>query len=258
MVFLACFAMTALAGSAPVIVLSEKPRAPCGVEPYPNYPARGASPEIAMWTASGADENWVPPTCTAWRVNSATLVVGLAGRFRNAPDADAMLARIGAISSLRTVRYWSVTDKRWNEMFTSASALEGPNPGKLRGDFSAAELRKSDSLFFRAADNRSGDNAVSRLRVSGLENGRIVVEIANVTPLHWFFLTFAVPGDLQTWYFLEHETDDWWRFYSFTRVLYASPFFVHLVPNASYINRASAMYRYFAGITTDRDPPAAP
>ena len=250
--------MIATASSAPLIAEPEKPSPPCGVRPFPNYPARGAAPEIAVWTASPADQNWVPSSCTVWHGNSATLVVGLAGRFRNVPDADSMLARIGGISSLTKVRYWSVTDKRWNAMFTSASALEGVNSNKLRADFSAAELRKGDALYFRAADNRSQDDAVSWLRLSGYEGGRIVVEVANVTPLHWYFLTFAAPGDIQTWYFLEHESDDWWSFYSLTRVLYASPLFVHLVPSASYTNRALAMYHYMTGAPLDRDPPAAP
>jgi len=246
-----------LAGSAPVVALSEKPRPPCGVEPFPAYPALGAPPEITLWTAGGAGGDWTPPSCTAWHRNSATLVVGLAARFHNAPGVDTMLARIGAISSLPGVRYWSVTDKQWNAMFTRASALEGPSPGSLRGDFSAAELRSGRELYFLAADNRSRDDSVSRLRISGAENGRLVIETANLTALHWLFVPFAAPGDVQTWYFLEHETGDSWRFYSLTRVLYASPFFVAVVPNASYVNRAMAMYRYMTGIPTDRDPPAA-
>ena len=256
--FLAGLVVILLAGSASVVALSEKPRPPCGVEPFPGYPALGAPPEITLWTAGGAAADWTLPSCTAWHGTSATLVVGLAARFHNAPGADAMLARIGAISSLRSVRYWSVTDKQWNAMFTRANALEGPNPGSLRGDFSAAELRSGRELYFLAADNRSRDNSVSSLRVSGAENERLVIETANVTALHWLFMSFAAPGNIQTWYFLEHETGDSWRFYSLTRVLYASSFFVEVVPNASYINRAMAMCRYMTGVPTDRDPPAAP
>jgi hypothetical protein len=43
-----------------------------------------------------------------------------------------------------------------------------------------------------------------------------------------------------------------------TRVLYTSPLLASFVPQASYINRAEPVYRHFAGISTDRDPPAAP
>ena len=197
-------------------------------------------------------------SCTAWRSNSASLIVGLAARFHNTPDAGVLLTRLGAISSLRGVRYWSVTDKQWNAMFTHAIALEGSTAEKTRGDFSAAELRSGRDLYFLAVDNRSHYETVTRLRVNEGENGRIVVETGNVTPLRWLFTSFAAPGDIQTWYFLEHETADSWRFYSLTRVQYASPWFSGVIPNASYINRALAMFRYIAGIPTDREPPAAP
>jgi hypothetical protein len=210
-----------------------------------------------MWTAGDNAGRWNIPACTHWRDNSATLVAGLAGRFRAANSA-VLLARIGAISSLRHVRYWSVTDKKWNAMFTRAFALSGPDPGKRRTDFSADDLRSGRNLYFLAADNRSGRDAISSLRVTGDTNSTIVLETENVTPLRWFLLTFATPGSVQTWYFFTHETGDTWRFYSFTRVLYAARVFVRIIPDESYINRAVAMYRYFSDIPTDRDPPAAP
>jgi hypothetical protein len=244
--------------AAPVVALSETPRAPCGVAPYPDYPALDAPPEIHLWTASELGEGWVPPACIAWPRNSATLVVGLAGHFHDTRGPDALLARIGAISSLSSVRYWSVTDKQWEPMFVRAAALDGPDPKKNRADFSAAEMRTGRELHFLAADNRSGKDAVSRLRVTGTENDRFIIETANVTPLRWSFLSFAASGNVQTWYFLEREPGDNWRFYSLTRVLYVSSFFVRFIPNASYVNRAAAMYRHFVGIPTDRDPPAAP
>ena len=122
----------------------------------------------------------------------------------------------------------------------------------------APTWRLSDVPMMPAADNRSRYETVSRLRVSEADNGRIVIETANVTPLRWLFTSFAAPGDVQTWYFLEHEAAGTWRFYSLTRVQYASRWFSSVIPNASYINRALAMYRYITGIPTDRDPPAAP
>ncbi len=237
--------------------MGEKPRPPCGAEPFPAYSALGAAPAVRSWAQADL-KDWSPPACTAWPGGSATLVVGLAGRFRDPSDGDALLARIGAISSLRDVRYWSITDKRWNTLFTRASALEGPDPKKPRGDFSATELRAGRDVHFLAADNRSGDDAVSRLRVREADSGHIIIETANITPLRWTFLTFAAPGNIQTWYFLDREASGAWRFYSLTRVLYASSFFVRLVSGESYANRAVAMYRHVAGIPTDRDPPNGP
>jgi hypothetical protein len=255
--FVAGLMLLAMAGSAFAVTLPEKPLPPCEGEPIPGYPALGAPPAITLLTAADAGR-WTVPSCTAWHGNSASLVVGLAARFRSASDTDVLLSRIGAISSLRGVHYWSVTDKQWNAMFTRATALEGSNPEKPRGDFSAAELHSGRDLYFLAADNRSRYETVSRLRVSERDKGRIVIESDNVTPLRWLFTSFAAPGDVQTWYFLEHEAAESWRFYSLTRVQYGSLWFSGVIPNASYVNRALAMYRYIAGIPTDRDPPAAP
>jgi len=238
------------------VTAGEKPRPPCGVEPFPAYPALDASPVIVLWTEAEL-AGWSPPACAAWKSGSATLVVGLAGHFRDASDADAMLARIGAISSLRDVRYWSITDKQWNMLFTRASALEGSDPKKLRGDFSASEMRAARDIYFLAADNRSREDAVSRLRVREANREHLVIETSNVTPLRWMFLSFAAPGDIQTWYFLDREAGGSWRFYSLTRVLYSSSFFARFVQGESYVNREAAMYRHLAGIPTDRDPPPA-
>jgi hypothetical protein len=143
-------------------------------------------------------------------------------------------------------------------MFIRVTALDGPDPSKPRGDFSAAELRTGRDLYFLAADNRSSGDTVTRLRVSGVETGRIVVEAVNVTPLRWSFLTFVAPGDVQTWYFLEQATGGFWRFYSLTRMHYVSSVAIQVVPKASYINRALAMYRHFGRIPTDHIAPAVP
>jgi hypothetical protein len=235
---------------------AQPPHPPCGGAPVPAWPQPGAAPNVRLWNSSDLAPDWTPPACTSWR-GGVTLVTGLAGRFQLDGNADTLLARIGAISALSGVRYWSVTDKQWNALFTRATALNGPDPKKPRGDFSAAEMRSGGLLYFVAADYRSGKDAMSRLHVVEADAAHIVVETENVSPLRWTFLTFAAPGNFQTWYFLERDGDGW-RFYSLTRVLYASALFNSIIPGDSYINRAVAMYRHIIGQPTDRDPPAAP
>jgi hypothetical protein len=184
--------------------------------------------------------------------------VGLAGQFRYAGSTEALLARFGAISSLVEIRYWSVTEKQWNNLFTHAVALNGADSKKPRSDFSARELRTGADRYFVAADNRSKKEAVSSLHVVAADNTHFVIETENVTPLRWTFLTYSEPGNFQTWYFLDHDIAGTWRYYSLTRVLYASSFFEEVIPNKSYVNRAVAMYRHFLDLPTDRNPPAAP
>ena len=237
---------------------TQLPRPPCGAEPTPDYPRLGEQPNVALWTKADLGPDWTPPSCTFWPVGAATIVAGLAGHFQYAGNPDALLARIGAISSLSEVRYWSVTETQWNNMFMHAVALDGPDPKKTRGDFSAAELRAGGNFYFSAADNRSGKDAVSRLRVITADDAHFVLETENVTPLRWTVLTYAAPSSFQTWYFLDRDVGGAWRFYSLTRVLYASSLLSSVIPDKSYINRSVAMYRHFLGLPTDRDPPAAP
>jgi hypothetical protein len=252
------FAIFLFLGQASTAALWQFPRPPCAVQAVPDYPRIGDAPNVKLWTKSELGPDWVPPNCIAWPHGAATIVTALAGHIKFAGSGDALLARIGAISSLAEVRYWSVTDKQWNNMFARAAALDGPDPGKTRGDFSAAELRAGGTLYFVAADNRSGRDTVSRLHVTQTSSAHFVVEIENVTPLRWTFLTYAAPGNFQTWYFLDRDIGGTWRFYSLTRVLYASSLFGSVIPDKSYINRAVAMYRHFLDLPTDRDPPAAP
>lgn len=244
--------------ASPAPAATQLPRPPCGAEPIPDYPRPGEQPHVMLWSKNDLGPGWMPPSCTSWPAGAATIVVGLAGHFQYAGSADALLARIGAISSLSEVRYWSVTEKQWNNMFARAVALDGPDLKKPRGDFSAAELRLGGTFYFAAADNRSGRDAVSRLRVIAADGAHFVLETENVTPLRWTILTYAAPGSFQTWYFLDRDDDGAWKFYSLTRVLYASAILRDVIPDNSYINRSVAMYRHFLGLRTDRDPPAAP
>jgi hypothetical protein len=254
----AVFSVLLFADLALAATLSQFPRPPCVAQPVPSYPPPGEAPNVKLWTGSDLGSGWTAPTCTPWPDGAATIVVGLAADSNYRAGADALLIRIGAISSLSEVRYWSVTDKKWNNMFVRATALDGLGSKKPRGDFSAAELRAGSNLYFVAADTRSGRDAISRLHVVAADGAHIVVETENITPLRWGLFTYTAPGSFQTWYFLDRDAGDTWRFYSLTRVLYASPLFASVISNKSYINRAVAMYRHFLNLPTDRGPPPAP
>jgi hypothetical protein len=70
------------------------------------------------------------------------------------------------------------------------------------------------------------------------------------------FVTLFDPGEMQSIYFLDRESDRVWRYYSIARTgRDASPLAVG--HEASAINRAVAFYRTLAGIPADREPPAA-
>lgn len=196
--------------------------------------------------------------CSGWMTGPTSLMVALAGHFTSGSDAGAMLARIGMISALRDVRYWSVTEKKWNSLFISATSVSSANPSAPRGDFATSEFHTGSDLYFLTSDNRLTKDMVMRLRTKDVGPRSIVLETTNITPVSWLAFTLVPAGDMQTLYFLERQPDGSWQFYSLTRVLNASSLLSHLVTGPSYVNRSVAMYRYIAGIPTDRDPPAAP
>jgi hypothetical protein len=153
---------------------------------------------------------------------------------------------------MKGIRYWSVTKKRWADLITHASALNGPRGGE-RADFAAADMRTGEDLAFVQRDTGSTDEVVYRMRIVKAEEEQIIVEVENVTPLKFIVVTLFEPGELRTAHFLTRGADDVWNYYLLTAVngSKAEGF------KASIINRAAALYRHIAGQQTDREPPVA-
>jgi len=231
------------------------PRLPCSVAPMPAFAEPGAPPNVRAWSGKAA-RGWQPPSCSTWQVAEADMLVGLAGSFRYDGEIDGLLARIGAISSKKGVRYWSTTEKNWQMLVTDAFALSGPDASLRRADFKAAELAKGQAIHYAQSDNRSAGNCVYRERVLAADHERVMIETENLTPIKKMMITLYAPGDLQTLYIIERRAPGQWNFYSLTRTRMASS----MLPTgseASYINRSVAFYRHVAGIPTDQEPPGA-
>jgi hypothetical protein len=224
------------------------PRPPCdGAGPLPPYAKPGAAPAIQIWAPSEAGSAWTPPPCTGWSAKSAGLLVALAAQFSHGGQADALLLRFGAISSLKGLRYWSVTESAWRTLITDAVALNGPDLGAKRGDFTLAELRSGKALYFAQSDNRASGAVVYRMDVKDIGPTRLVVAVENVSPVRKLMLTLFEPGDLQSLHFLERAGPKGWSYYglawaSETRASRLA------VPEASYVNRAKALYGHLAGL----------
>jgi hypothetical protein len=74
--------------------------------------------------------------------------------------------------------------------------------------------------------------------------------------MRYSFVTLFHPGDVQSVYFLDRESDNVWRYYNIARTgRNASR--LATGHGSSSINRAVAFYRSLAGIPTDQEPPAA-
>lgn len=235
----------------------DAPRPPCGTPPLPAYPELGNAPAVRIWTGEELGAGWIPPTCIGWDQFPFRMLVATAGRLPYAGDADGLLARFGAISSLSTVKYWSTSDQGWEDLITHAAALDGLDARRPRPDFRVAEMVGGADLFFALDDNRSTGDVIYRLRVREIGPDRLVVEAENASPVRYLMFPLAGPGDLRFLYFIERWSTTEWGYYSLMGIgTGASRLTIGY--QASYVNRAVALFRHLAGLPTDREPPAAP
>ena len=233
------------------------PQPPCGMESVPPYPGLDQAPTTRSWSEADFGHEWRPPECTGWtEVGFSTLVTTVA-RFRYTAGAEGLLRHIGSISELAGMRYWSTTHKQWQTLIVEAHAVAASQPTQRRGDFTPDEMKEGKVLYLEQADNLSGA-ATYRMHIAEVSSDRLVFDVENVSVMRYFFLTLFSPGQMQSIYFLDRESDDVWRYYSIARIgRNASRLATGPGHAPSSINRAVAFYRALAGIPTDQEPPAA-
>jgi hypothetical protein len=221
------------------------PVPPCAAaKPSPNYASEGAAPKVQVWTKT---EDWSPPSCIGWSATDSGVLVALAARFRFAGTRDALLLRFGAISSLKGLRYWSVTEGGWRTLIIDAFALDGPDLNRKRPDFTLAEMKSGKELYFAQKDNRAAGDVIYRMQVKEMSATRLVVAVDNVSPVERFMLTLFNPGGLRSLQFLERQGPDVWSYYGLAWAGETTAARL-AVPEASYVNRAKALYAHFAGL----------
>jgi hypothetical protein len=225
------------------------------VNSTPPYPTLAESPTVKFWSPAELGENWRPPACTGWRGEGFSTLVTTVARFRHASGMQDLLRRSGAISSLAGIRYWSTTAQSWQTLIEDAYAVTGAEGNQRRQDFTLEELKPGSVLYFLQVDNLSG-KAVYRLHIAEATPQRLVFDVANVTLMKYLFVPLFEPGEMQSVYYLERESQDVWRYYGMARTgRNASS--LATGHEASWINRSVAFFRHIAGIPTDREPPAA-
>ncbi len=235
-------------GPAPVAHASEGPHPPCGGEaPEPPFPAPGGLPNLRLWHAGELPPAWQLPACTGWDGLRFEQLVGLAGRLPSGLRAADVLARLGAISAWTGIRYWSVTRGRCRELIADAYALAGPEESQRRPDFAPGEMVAGRDLYFFQDDNGPGGGAVYRMRLRAVAPDRLVLETENVSPITLLMLPLFEPGELRALYVVERDQGGAWTYYSLSGAT-AGVSLLALGHDASYANRALALYAYLAGV----------
>lgn len=229
------------------------PQPPCGTEPIPPYPGPDDAAIVKSWSESDAGRDWRPPACTGWAAVGFTTLVTIVARFRHTSESENLLRHIGAISELAGMRYWSTTHKQWRTLILDAYALT--EPGQRRENFTPEEMKEGSALYFEQADNLSG-KAIYRMHIDVASPDRLVFDVENVSTMRYLFIPILHPGEMQSFYFLDRESDDVWRYYSIMRTGKNANRLIAGNESSS-VNRAVAFYRHLVGIPTDQEPPAA-
>jgi hypothetical protein len=231
------------------------PQPPCGSELLPPYPGLDKPAIVKSWSKADLGLDWRPPACTGWASPGFSTLVTTSARFRNASDYGDLLRHIGAISELVGMRYWSTTHQQWETLVVDAYALAGAQSAQRRGDFLPNEMKEGAVLYYTQVDNRSGKE-VYRMRIAEASAHRVVINVENVSTIRYLFVPLFPPGEMQSIYFLDRESESVWQFYSIVRTGKNASRLV-TGNESSEINRAVAFYRYMVGIPTSQEPPAA-
>ena len=234
-----------------------QPRPPClpGASAHPGYAPEGAPPRVEIWKDI---ELSAEAACHGRLQGRLRLVATLAARFRHAGTLDDLAARAGAISKTVGLTYWSTTEQKWRKLVTEASALTGPDGNwsegrKGRADFSAAEVRSGEQLWFLQNDTRSTGANLYRLRALVSGPDRLVVEVVNESPIAFTFVTLFGEHELLSLHIFERLEGDIWGYYGLAAVRedrvgdYEK----------SLVNRAAAFFRFLQGKPGDSEPPLA-
>lgn len=217
---------------------------PCGGPSQPAAAASDRPPATAVWSEQALRKaGWKPPACLGWSSENTRLAVALAGDFRFDGTVDDLLARFSAFSAYKSIRYWSTSKQGWRNLVSDA----GP-------DLKASALVPGSSFDY--FENGRAGRTVYRLRILERTPARAVVASENVTPIRTALVTAFDPGALQSVTFLDRRGSGVWSYYQIVRAGQGASSLA-LGSEASYVNRAAALYRYVAGIPTDQEPPIA-
>jgi hypothetical protein len=209
----------------------------------------GSPPSVANWTLSRFPPDWVPQPCIEWDLQRFSSFAAVAGKFQ-AAGMDAVLTRLGAISTHAGMRYWSVSDHGLEPLIKDAFAVESPASETRRPDFTPTEMQVDRDLFFAEHDNRTSGSVFYQLRVIERSADRLVVEIANTNKIRLSLLTLFEPGDLRTLLFISRSAKGEWACYALSgsRPTALAGLLDH---HKSVVNRLIALYGHLAGTGDD-------
>jgi len=216
----------------------------------PDYGTLSSPPVVSTWqnTTIRLGKN-----CPDLLNGPAELVIVLAGRFIHTGTVENLAARVGAISAMKQLKYWSVTDGKWRTLISEAFAVVDAESLSRRSDFTADEVLSGKTLFMAQKDTRSTGLNYYSLTAASHSRDQFSVSIINLTDIRFLFSTLFNKRALISSHFLTRLNGDEWGYYSMTVVREG------LVKGKekSLMNRAAAYLSLITGDTPDKEPPVA-
>ncbi len=224
----------------------------CGSAPAPAYPAHDKPALVHSWLRGGHQDGALPD-CNSLRNRDVELLVRVTARFTSTQDAAAMLGRLGMVSSLKGMAYWSYTDKKRQMLVRESFAVDQPGSMKPRADFTAAELRSGNTLFFAQSDNRAGTLVPYSLQLLSAGPERLVLRVENVGDLRYLGFKLVGAHDMQWALALEPLGNGHWGYRSLLGLCHLGMGGAeqHRLSNLA---RSVAMFDHLAGRQTDIEP----
>jgi hypothetical protein len=223
-----------------------QPSSSCVTPLWPPSAIAGSPPSVATWTRTEFPQDWALQPCVGWGLQQFASFAAVVGTFQ-ARGMDVVLSRIGAISTYKGMRYWSVTDHSIEPLIKDAFAVERSPPNNMRSDFTPTEMQVGRELFFTEQDNRSSGPVLYRMKVIERSPDRIVLDITNANKIRRFLLTLFEPGDMHTALFISGTTDGIWTCYALSGLRPTT--LAGLLDNhKSQVNRLVALYGHIAGL----------
>lgn len=168
----------------------------CGQAAPPAYPPYDRPPLVHSWLAGGRQDG-PPPDCTGLTRRDPELLVRVVGSYVAAGDMSAQLLRLGAVSTLKGMGYWSFTDRKRLTLIQEAFAVDSPVNQRPRPDFTLEELRRGDELYFLQRDNRSSALVPYGLRVLPTGPESVLLRVENVGDIKMMGLTLMAAREVQ-------------------------------------------------------------
>lgn len=224
----------------------------CGSAPPPAYPPHDKPALVRSWLRGGRQDG-PRPDCSGLRSQDVELLVQLSARFASSQDASAMLARLGMVSALKGMAYWSYTDRKRQLLVRESFAVDQPGAIKPRPDFSAAELRSGAVLHFAQSDNRAAALVPYSLQLLSAGPERLVLRVENLVDLRYMGLKVMGAHDMQWLMALEPLANGLWGYRSLLGVcqLGWGGAEQHRLSNLA---RSVAMFDHLTGRQTDIEP----